>query len=180
MREAGSTGPHIFLTGFMAAGKTTVGRVLAEHLGWTFIDLDRAIEERLGTSIPEIFARQGEEAFRRQETLSLGLLAQDQPAVVATGGGIVGRDENRLLMQRLGRVVFLDLPWEELLPRLQAQGGRPLATGVQGWDSVQRLYDARRPFYLQADLRIDCRGLSPLEVAMAIAKKLNFCPEDGA
>ena len=171
---------HIFLTGFMGAGKTTVGQALAERLGWEFVDLDRAIEKRVGLSIPEIFAQQGEDIFRHEETRSLQLLDDGPGKVVATGGGIVGREENRRLLSRLGKVVFLDLPWHVLQPRLQAQGGRPLATGAQGWEPVRRLYEMRQPYYRQADLRIDCSGLSPRQTVTRIVEMLNLCPEDPA
>ncbi|WP_305042483.1 shikimate kinase [Geoalkalibacter sp.] len=164
---------HIFLTGFMGAGKTTVGRVLAERLGWDFLDLDRFIEGRVGCGIPEIFATQGEGAFRDAESQALHALSGDPPRVVATGGGIVGREENRRRMRELGRVVFLDLPWAELLPRLQSEGGRPLATGEGGWETVRQRWEARLPLYREAELRIACAGLTPAEIAHRIILALH-------
>lgn len=164
---------HIFLTGFMGAGKTTVGRALAAQLGWDFLDLDRLIEQRVGRGIPEIFAAEGEGAFRDQESLALRSLPADRPLVVATGGGIVGRAENRSFMRELGRVVFLDVSWEQLLSRLQGEGGRPLATGEGGWEPVRQRLEARMPWYREAELHIVCNELTPAEIARQILLALN-------
>lgn len=168
---------HIFLVGFMGAGKTTVGQVLAAELGWEFLDLDRFIERRLGRTIPEIFAEEGEGAFRDAESAALQSLPEDRPRVIATGGGIVGRADNRRLMEELGRVAFLDVPWEELLPRLKAEGGRPLATGEGGWDLVRQRLEARLPLYREAQLHVNCAGRTPEDIAREIILNLHACGE---
>ena len=96
---------HIFLVGFMGAGKSTVGRILAEHLGRPFIDLDAEISREAGRAVAKIFAEDGEEAFRALESDELQRIVERPPSVVACGGGIVLRDENRRLMKDIGTVV---------------------------------------------------------------------------
>lgn len=162
----------VFLLGFMGSGKTTVGEALAGLTGWRFIDLDRCVSEAAGKTIPEIFADEGEGAFREMETEALRSLVGLHGCIVATGGGIVGKPENRSLMRELGTSVFLDVPWESLLARIKAQGGRPLADGQQGWDRVRDLLAQRLPLYVQADLRIECGSRRPDEIAHTIARKL--------
>jgi shikimate kinase len=98
---------HIFLTGFMGAGKTTVGRIVAGRLGLPFLDLDERVVEADGRPIPEIFSQSGEEAFRCAERDALADLERVPDSVVACGGGVVVRDENRAALRRLGRVVYL-------------------------------------------------------------------------
>lgn len=165
---------NIILVGFMGAGKTTVGQVLADSLGWNFLDLDRLIEERTGKTIPEIFSQEGESVFRDLETGILGEVAVCRFQVIATGGGIVGREKNWELMHALGAVVYLDVPWEVLVSRLRKQGGRPLATGEEGWEKVQALLESRRSLYRQAPLSVACARRSPEDIASEIMSRLNF------
>ena len=104
---------NILLTGFMGAGKTTVGKKLAKRLGYFFIDTDREIEKEQGCSITEIFKYGGEECFRDLETDILQKLQTKQNLVIATGGGMVLRNENRSLMQSLGTRVYLKVELQE-------------------------------------------------------------------
>lgn len=157
----------------MGVGKTTVGRILAQKLGWIFLDLDRAIEERTGRSIPELFAEFGEEHFRHEESSSLETLPLDPPMVIATGGGIIGREANRHLMRSLGTVIFLELPWEVLRLRLQAESGRPLANGRNDWEQVEKLLKARLPLYREAELNLDCTNLTPEQVVERILQMIS-------
>src|SRR3954471_7938685 len=92
----------IFLVGFMASGKTTVGRLLAERLEWAFVDLDEVIEEAAGKTVPEIFAAEGEAGFRKRETDAVRAVAQRRKTVVATGGGAPGRGEEITAMLGAG------------------------------------------------------------------------------
>lgn len=146
---------NIILIGFMGAGKTTVGQILANLVGLRFIDLDAEIIRLAGRSIPEIFAHDGEDCFRDLESQALSLLADQQHIVLATGGGIVGRPTNWELMRRLGRIIYLQVPWEALRQRLSSSSGRPLAHVDSGWDQVQQLYERRLPLYQQADIVVD-------------------------
>lgn len=166
--------PNIVLIGFMGAGKTTVGQELARLGGFRLVDLDALIEERAGRSIPEIFARQGEETFRDLESEALRTLAGARRTVVATGGGIVGREENWTMMRRLGKVIYLRVRPQTLRARLGAGEGRPLARRPGGWTETARLLERRIPLYEQADLIVDNeKGGSPREVARLILQKLS-------
>lgn len=163
---------HVYLTGFMGAGKTTVGPLLAELLGCSFIELDEVIETRAGASIPEIFGELGEAAFRSLESEALRSLEKNEPAVVATGGGAVLRAENRDRMRRRGLIVFLDPPFELLENRLAASpsAARPL---LLDRERTRTLYEQRLPSYRDADLQIEIgSNLEPRQVAEAIFEHL--------
>lgn len=160
---------RIFLTGFMGAGKTTVGRHLAEVLGLPFADLDTEIENRIGMTVREIFAQWGEPEFRRFEHESLRLLCERPELVAATGGGTVTLEVNRELIGRSGVSVWLHPPFATIVERIGAMGreDRPLfQSEVQAWE----LYRERLPAYRQCDLRIDVEaGEQAEEVAARIA-----------
>lgn len=160
---------HLFLTGFMGAGKTTVGRLVADRLGRPFIDLDAEITRREGMSVPDIFRQRGEESFRESEHDALQALGGAEPAVVATGGGVVLRPENRTLLSRLGTVVYLAVTPEEALARVGATPDRPLL--VDGGLAVARaILDARLALYAHtADHVVATVGRTPAEVAEAVA-----------
>jgi shikimate kinase len=143
---------QIFLVGFMASGKSTVGSVLASRLERSFIDLDRVIEGRLGCTIAELIASEGEEHFRCIETDTLREAAQGYPAVVAVGGGAIMRDENRELMTQHGSMVWLDAPFELCWRRIQEDKVvRPLAPTEQ---AARERYKQRLPFYRQSGISI--------------------------
>lgn len=149
----------IYLVGFMAAGKSTVARLLAARLGWRAEDVDELIEARERRPIADIFARQGEPYFRGVEREILTLLLPLRHAVVATGGGTFMDAENRAAMNRDGLSIWLDVPFDFLLARLPGDGRRPLAA-----DRVQmeRLFAARQAAYQQAHMRIEA-GAAPAE-----------------
>lgn len=156
----------IVLTGFMGAGKSAVARRLARKLRWEALDLDREIEALAGKTIPEIFESEGEEGFRRRETRALREALGRSEVVVSTGGGLLGREENRSLLE--GRlVVNLDAAFEELLERiLRSPEARPLArTGEEG---LRRLFDERQPLYRAVARQVDTRGKTADEVAREI------------
>lgn len=145
---------HLFLTGFMGAGKTSVGRPLANAMHLPFLDLDQIIVETSGRQIPEIFKTDGEAFFRDLETDCLLQLTAADPAVISTGGGIIGRSENRNFMHANGTVVYLSAEWETLRQRIGDPASRPLARSDDGWMTTQRLWLERCPLYEQADLII--------------------------
>ncbi len=147
-------GTNIFLVGMMGAGKSTVGKVLAQKLNYSFLDTDNLIEQAAGKSIPAIFAEDGEEKFRDLEQQVLSQVSAYTRLVVATGGGIVLRSLNWSHLHD-GIVVWIDVPVDILYDRLsQSSGSRPL---LQTADPLQRLRDLdeqRRDRYAQADVSI--------------------------
>lgn len=151
---------NLFLTGFMAAGKSSVGRSLAQRLGCSFADLDTLIEAKAGKTIMDIFAEQGEAAFRQLETEVLLSLPTEAAGVYATGGGTIMAAENRRFMQRVGRIVYLRASWQTLQRRLADSSGRPLAASDNDWASVRQRLEQRLPIYEQADLIVDTDGHS--------------------
>ena len=165
---------NVFLTGFMGAGKTTVGRSLAELTGCPFHDLDSMIVQREKRSIAEIFAADGEEYFRNCETVVLSTLKKQDRAVYATGGGIVMRDKNRAMMRSIGRIVYLHADWETLRGRLQGSVDRPLVDQATGWHDLEQLWLSRLPDYQDADLVVDTDASTPLQVAQKIVSRLQL------
>jgi shikimate kinase len=172
--------PPIFLIGFMGCGKTTVGGVLASRIRGRFVDLDERVVTQAGRSIPEIFHAEGEEGFRRREHAALRAVCQDIeaehgtpvaaiPFVIALGGGTFAQTANRDLVGGTGVSVWLDAPFEILLPRLVGQPGRPLMTDIS---RAQSLYQTRRPLYALADFRIEIKNLTPDQMAEEIVKAL--------
>lgn len=143
----------VFLTGFMASGKSSVGRRLAEQLGVDFLDLDREIEKKTGMSVAEIFRRQGEPTFRALESAALVDAARRNSAVVATGGGAVLSAANRELLARSGTTVWLNPSFPCLSARLNKASlhERPLLSGAA---DPYSLWIERLPFYRQADSEI--------------------------
>jgi shikimate kinase len=160
---------NLYLVGFMGAGKSAAGRVLAERLGRPFVDLDELVEQSAACSIGELFARRGEAGFRQAERDSLDRIVHRGGAVVATGGGAFVEPGNRELMHAHGgESVFLDLPWPALAERLgRNRSGRPLWSNE---GEARRLWQARRPHYLRATWTVALDGSeSPVEVAARVA-----------
>ncbi|MEB3326657.1 MAG: shikimate kinase [Synechococcus sp.] len=165
-------GLNIYLVGMMGAGKSAVGRPLAQSLGYRFLDADEAIERVSGRSIAEIFASDGEAGFRDWETAVLGQIATWHSLVVATGGGVVTRPENWGSM-RQGVVVWLDAPAPLLLERLRRDATpRPLLTAGNPAERLAELLSLRQPLYGQADLRIRQDGADPSGVADQVLAEL--------
>ena len=175
--EARSSAPAsgvraVFLVGFMGAGKSSVGRALSRRLGWPFEDLDERIQAREGRPIEQIFRQSGEAEFRRAEHAALRELLADlssRPRVVALGGGTFVHTSNaELLLAETGvQAIFLDAPVEELFRRCQQeQLERPLRRDL---DEFRHLYEARRPSYLTAGLRIETGGKDIEAVAAEVA-----------
>lgn len=164
----------VYLTGFMGAGKSTVGRRLAKSLGYRFVDLDQLIAAREGKSIPEIFAARGEAYFRDCEAAVLAEQVGAVNTVYATGGGIVARAENRALMKRHGRVVYLRAGWTTLQRRLCKGSGRPLADPQKGWDAIRMLWESRLPWYEEAELVVDTDHLRLDAVVQEIVSRLGL------
>jgi shikimate kinase len=165
-----STDSHLFLIGFMGAGKSTVGRLVADRIGRPFVDLDSLIEREAGMRITQIFAESGEERFRELESRALAAMASRPPSVVACGGGIVLSDENRLSLQRLGTIVYLKVTAGEAVARVGDGGTRPLLAGPGGALAATTLLAARESLYSSvADITVDTSGRRPSEVASEVA-----------
>jgi len=160
----------LILTGFMGSGKSSVGRVLAERLGCRFVDLDAEIVARAGRSINDIFAQDGEQAFRSMESACLARFLGGGRAVIATGGGVVVADDNRCSMRNHGVVVNLVVSIPQVLKRLHGAVDRPLFSECNTANSVKLLMDGREQFYADADIRIDTDGKSVEDVAAEILR----------
>lgn len=143
---------RLYLTGFMAAGKSAVGRRLAALLRWEFVDLDGEIERTAGATVAEIFARHGEPRFRQLERRALAATGERRRLVVALGGGALLDEEAWRAVRPGGLVVWLKPDFDELAARLEAGGGRPL---YEGREAAGRLYRERLPSYERADLVLE-------------------------
>jgi shikimate kinase len=150
---------HIILVGFMGAGKSVCGRLLARRLGRCFVETDDMIVAREGVSIPEIFSRQGEVRFRQLEAEAVQGLALKSADVIATGGGLPCREGRMEELRALGTVVWLRGDPRDLLERARRQGARPMLDGRSD-DDVVALYRAREPYYRQAHVTVDTTGLT--------------------
>ncbi len=138
----------IILIGFMGAGKTTIGRKLARRRQWKFVDTDELIETQSGKKISEIFAREGEAAFRALETETLRTLTEStEPMVIAAGGGLPMQPQNRPLLKELGTVVFLEAGIDTLVRRLSGDTSRPLLQGGSLRERISSLMDQRLATY---------------------------------
>jgi shikimate kinase len=143
-------GRNIFLVGMMGAGKTTLGRALAQRTGSEFLDTDRLLVERTGVPVTTIFEIEGESGFRRRESTVLAEIAQRDGCVVATGGGIVLAEENRRVMRESGTVVYLRARLENLWERTRHDATRPLLSTPDPRGTLQSLLEQREPLYRQA------------------------------
>jgi shikimate kinase len=164
--------PGIYLVGFMASGKSTIGRHLAHRLGWNFFDTDSEIEAAEKTSIAQLFSSRGEPEFRRIETeiirQHVRWIERGRPAVVALGGGAFVSQVNRELLEENGIAVWLDCPFEKVSQRVAAAGHgavRPLASDA---GQFAALYQARRDIYALADVCVAIESDDPERVVDAI------------
>jgi shikimate kinase len=164
-----STPENIILCGFMGTGKTTVGELLAERLGWRFVDTDSLIETRLGgRPISQIFAEEGEAFFRRWESRICEELVRSKHEVIATGGGLVLNPANRAALNRAGMVVCLEAPADEIVARLHGATDRPLLAGADPLARIRELLATRAEAYSSLPYHIDTAGCSPEQVARQV------------
>jgi shikimate kinase len=162
--DAGDNG--IALIGFMGAGKSAVGRELSRRTGWPRHDSDEMIREQFGLSIPDIFARHGEAAFRDAETKLLQTLQRGLPGVVVTGGGTILRSENVQILRGIGRIVWLDADEEVLWRRASRHSTRPLLQTPDPRARFTQLLQERLPLYqAAADYRVNTSSNSIARVA---------------
>jgi shikimate kinase len=165
----------VFLVGFMGAGKTSVGMLLGQRLGWRFVDLDRQVEARIGKTVANIFRDLGEAAFRQMETEALQkllhALKDGDPTVIALGGGAFVQPANRELLESAGaRVIYLDAPIDELRRRCgEGDVARPLFADAERF---RLLYEEREPIYRIAPHRVQTAGKTVIEVTREIESLL--------
>lgn len=163
----------IYLTGFMGSGKSTIGPILANSLGWDFFDLDVVIEQVEGKKIAIIFEEKGEEYFRNLEKITLKKLAERENIIIALGGGTIANQDNIDFIKTSGKIIYLKLSAESAYQRLKYKRDRPVLTPngkvtmskSEYLDKINELLSARKKFYEQADISIDTNNL-PLGVTI--------------
>jgi shikimate kinase len=182
---------RIYLTGFMGSGKSTIGPILANTIGYDFVDLDRAIEEAEGKSVTRVFQEEGEQHFRGVERLILERLATQRQLVVALGGGTLGDPSNAATIATSGILVYLRISTDLLFKRLQRRSDRPLLMGKDGnrlsgaelRERIEQLARAREPLYARADITIDADerrvGITVDRVVRVLSPYLRLSPPGG-
>jgi len=170
-----SSARRVVLVGMMGAGKSTVGALLAEELNWAFMDLDREIEASSGSTIAEIFATQGEAAFRQWEnTLLSSALQSEHDVIVAAGGGVVTTPEARAILEAHGDVVLLAIDPAVAADRIGRDSNRPLL-GDDPAHALRALAEERGPLYdAVANLTICVDGQEPAETTAAVVTALGL------
>ena len=169
LRPVSSLRTNIVLIGFMGSGKSSIGRRVAAHLGFQFVDTDALLVERDGREIAEIFAREGEARFRDLETAVLESLSTREHCVISTGGGVILREENRALLRQLGLVVWLTASEDVIFERVSRTNTRPLLHTADPRETVTQLLAARRPLYAAAaQFTVDTTTLAHAAAADAV------------
>jgi shikimate kinase len=170
----------VFLAGFMGSGKSTIGPILANALGWEFIDIDKSIERQTDQSVVEIFSSEGEKAFRALEQEALHDLVLRDECVVSLGGGTLTNEENYELISKNGIIVYLQLSPEKILERVRHKTDRPMlkdSTGnpLEGEELEKRidvLLEQREQYYRKADIVIPADTMKVGSTVDAIVRKL--------
>ena len=169
-------GKIIYFLGFMASGKTVIGKQFSSMMSWPFYDTDDLIEEKAGKSISQIFADQGEEAFRKIETDIIHQVAQKKHQVIALGGGAVLRTKNWKIISKSGISICLTAPVNVLISRISQKSHRPLMynlTGNELGQKIENMLEERQPYYQRADYTFENGGqLSIKEFALSIFKTI--------
>jgi shikimate kinase len=172
-----STVRRLILTGFMGAGKSTIGRLLADRIGWNFLDLDSHLEQRTGSTIPQLFAIHGEAQFRRLESTALASALGRSNTVLALGGGVPEELTNRLLLEQTPDTftIFLDAPFPTLFDRCMLQDiARPV---LEDPVAAQLRFARRHPIYSRlARLTIETADLTPEQTVEALLTALTQTP----
>jgi shikimate kinase len=163
---------NIILCGFMATGKSSVGKKLAERMKFEFVDMDARIEEEEGISIPRIFATRGEPAFRAIECRLVERIAERTGCVVATGGGAIVNPKNLELLKRCGVIIALTADEKTILLRAGQGDSRPLLQTEDRLERIRTLMKQREPFYSQADIILDTSSLEIDQVVQSLAERL--------
>ncbi|MEO4048514.1 shikimate kinase AroK [Pseudomonas sp. CAU 1711] len=168
---------NVVLVGPMGAGKSTIGRLLAKELKLPFKDSDKEIEQRTGADIPWIFDVEGEQGFREREQAMIAELCLQDGVVIATGGGVVLRPENRQALRAGGRVVYLHASVEQQLERTSRDRNRPLLRNAEPGKVLCNLMEIRDPLYREiADIVIETDERPPRLVVQEIVERLKALP----
>jgi len=170
-----------YLTGFMAAGKSTIGPILANTLGWEFYDLDKEVEKKEGTKITELFNRRGEEYFRKSETEILRKLSGRNEVIISLGGGAIASDENFRIIKSSGKIIYLKSSPEIVYKRLRFKRDRPafifegdeLPSKEEFLQRINDLLEARKKYYEQCDFIVDTDTQKVGKTVDIIAKFIN-------
>lgn len=161
--------PHnIVLVGFMGTGKTTVGKLLATQLNWSYVDTDEVIEQKTGMDISTIFKQQGEPFFRDIESEVIREIMLKSQQVISTGGGIVMREQNITAIKSNGIMVCLTATPDAIIERTKSDTKRPLLQVDNPKKRIQELLSKRVPYYTQADITLDTSQVSPEEIVTQI------------
>ncbi len=168
MTEKSSEKTNIYLCGFMATGKSSIGKRLASLLGYDFLDMDAVIEREEGMTIPQIFSSRGEPAFRALESDLVQRLAAQGRKVVATGGGTVAKRKNLEILKNSGTVITLTADPETILLRVGSGEDRPMLRGGDKMERIAALMAEREDAYAQADIIVDTSSLGIDETARHI------------
>jgi shikimate kinase len=163
---------NVVITGFMGTGKTTVGRLLAQKLGFVFVDTDDLIVAEAGKDIPQIFTQETEAGFRRRERGVIRQLRGARGLVIATGGGAILSAENLTDLRALGPIICLWASEQAIYRRLRGNRNRPLLAGDRPLQKIKALLRARTPNYRQADKIFDTTSQSPRKVTSQILRYL--------
>ncbi|SFA76374.1 shikimate kinase [Poseidonocella pacifica] len=168
----------IVMVGMMGAGKTAIGKALANRLGVKFVDSDAEIESAATMSIAEIFARDGEAFFRERESAVIARLLEGPPMVLSTGGGAFLREENRKMVAERGVSVWLDAGLDLLWNRVRHKTTRPLLRTANPKETLRELYEARVPIYAQAEIRVEALDHYSIEaMTTAVLRALHARPD---
>jgi len=167
-----------YLTGFMAAGKSTIGPILANTLGWDFFDLDKEVEKQEAMKVVELFEQKGEEYFRRSETALLEKLSENEKAIISLGGGAIASKENFKIIKSSGKIIYLKSSPEMVYKRLRFKRDRPafvfeeeeLPSKGEFIERINKLLDSRKKYYEQADFIIDTDNQTVGKTVDIIAK----------
>ena len=170
-----------YLTGFMAAGKSTIGPILANTLGWEFFDLDKEIEKHEGMKIVELFERKGEDYFRRIETTFLKNISEDEKSIVSLGGGAIASDVNFGIIKSTGKIIYLKSSPEIAYKRLRFKKDRPafvfdeveVPTKEQFLERINQLLDSRKKYYEKCDFIVDTDNQTVGKTVDIIANYIN-------
>ncbi len=171
----------VYLTGFMGSGKSTVGPILANTLGWNFYDLDHVIEKKTEQKIRAIFDEKGEEYFRKLETETLIEISKDNEVIISLGGGTIVSDINLKILKSHGTIIFLESSFDSIYKRLRYKRDRPILM-ASNEDEVKRdefinriskIYSERKKYYEQADITVNTDKISVGETVDKITKIIN-------
>ncbi len=170
-------GPRrIVLTGFMGSGKTTVGPLVAQRLGWRFVDADDVIADEAGCTIADLFRREGEARFRERERAAIARLAEGEGLVLALGGGAIEDASTRSLLEHAQETLLVHLKVELATTIKRCRGTEHLRPVLADQANLARRYDRRLPLYEMAHVTIAVDGLTPAEAAAAIVDAAQHRP----